>query len=85
MSGGVNQVIFEKLKSMIAEEFGVAEDEITLETSFKEDLNADSLDLVELSMAIEEEFDLGEIGDEAMDLIKTVGDAVEFIKARVGE
>ena len=49
-------MIFEKLKSLIAEQFNVDEDSITMETSFADDLNADSVDLVDLSMALEEEY-----------------------------
>jgi acyl carrier protein len=72
------QGIFEKVKSIIAEQLGVAEEELTPETSF-EDLNADSLDIVELIMALEEEFDL-EIPDEEAEKIQTVGEIVEYIK-----
>jgi len=69
---------FEKVKAIVAEQLGVEEADITLETSF-DDLNADSLDVVELIMALEEEFDI-EIPDEDAEKIKTVGDAVEYIK-----
>jgi acyl carrier protein len=58
---------------------GVEEDEVTLESSFIDDLGADSLDIVELIMALEEEFDL-EIPDSEAEKIATVGDAVEYIK-----
>jgi len=70
--------ILEKVKSIVAEQLGVDAGEISLETSF-DDLNADSLDVVELIMALEEEFDI-EIPDEDAEKIKTVGDAVEYIK-----
>jgi len=76
-------LIYEKLLALITEQFGVDGDAITEETSFMEDLNADSLDLVELIMSIEEEFDLGEIEDDSLDKIKTVGDAVKFVKDRI--
>ncbi|MDP4109120.1 MAG: acyl carrier protein [Bacillota bacterium] len=76
-------MIYEKLLSLITEQFGVDADTITEDTSFAEDLNADSLDLVELMMSIEEEFDLGEIEDDSLDKIKTVGDAVTFVKDRI--
>jgi len=76
-------VIYERLLQLITEQFSVDGDTITEETSFMEDLNADSLDLVELMMSIEEEFDLGEIEDDSLDKIKTVGDAVKFVKDRV--
>ncbi|HHX72493.1 MAG TPA: acyl carrier protein [Clostridiales bacterium] len=72
-------MVFEKVRSIISDQFGVDEDTITLDTSFKEDLNADSLDMVEVIMALEEEFDIGEIEEDAVNNIETVGDAVAFI------
>lgn len=69
-----------KVKNIIAEQLGVGEDEIKFESSFVEDLGADSLDIVELVMAMEEEFDV-EIPDEEAENIKTVGDAVNYINA----
>lgn len=78
-------MIFEKLRGIIAEQFGVEPEEITEETSFVEDLSADSLDLVELVMSVEEDFGLGEVEDETLDDVKTVGDVVSFIKDRIGE
>ncbi|WP_374212499.1 acyl carrier protein [Tissierella sp. MB52-C2] len=69
---------YKKIKEIIATQFNVDEDEITKDTSFKDTLNADSLDLVELVMALEDEFGL-EVEDEDMENIKTVGDAVEYI------
>ena len=71
-------MIFEKLKSLIAEQFNVDEDSITMETSFADDLNADSVDLVDLSMALEEEF-----GEEETASISTVGDLVRFLQGKV--
>lgn len=70
----------DRLINLIAEQFNVDKDIISLETSFKDDLNADSLDLVELIMALEDEFDL-ELEDEVVDDIKTVGDANNYIKS----
>ena len=67
-----------KVKSIIADQLGVGEDEIKPESSFIEDLGADSLDIVELVMAMEEEFEV-EIPDEEAENIKTVGDAVNYI------
>ena len=67
-----------KVKSIIADQLGVGEDEIKLESSFIEDLGADSLDIVELVMAMEEEFEV-EIPDEEAENIKTVGDAINYI------
>lgn len=78
-------MVFEKLAEIISEQFGVAKDDITAETSFVEDLGADSLDLVELVMSIEELFEIGEVEDGAMESIHTVGDVVGFIKTKLGE
>lgn len=68
-----------KIKSIIADQLGVGEDEIKPESSFIEDLGADSLDIVELVMAMEEEFEV-EIPDDEAENIKTVGDAVNYVK-----
>jgi acyl carrier protein len=67
-----------KVKSIIADQLGVGEDEIKPESSFIEDLGADSLDIVELVMAMEEEFEI-EIPDEQAENIKSVGDAINYI------
>jgi len=69
-----------KVKSIIADQLGVGEDEIKPESSFIEDLGADSLDIVELVMAMEEEFEV-EIPDEEAENIKTVGDAINYINS----
>ena len=69
-----------KVKSIIADQLGVGEDEIKAESSFIEDLGADSLDIVELVMAMEEEFEV-EIPDEEAENIKTVGDAINYINS----
>ena len=70
---------FEKLKKIIAEVLNVDPDEITMETTFQDDLGADSLDVYQIIMGIEEEFDI-EIPNEEAEKIVTVGDAVEQIK-----
>lgn len=70
---------FEKIKSVIVDQLGVDESSITMETAFIDDLGADSLDIVELIMGIENEFDM-EIPDEDAETITTVGDAVKYIK-----
>jgi acyl carrier protein len=70
---------FERLKKIIVEQLGVDEEEVTPTASFVEDLNADSLDLVELIMSLEEEFGM-EISDEDAERIQKVSDAVEFIE-----
>lgn len=72
-------MIYEKIRGIISEQFHIDEDEITTDTSFREDLNADSLDLVELIMALEDEFEL-EVDDDDVEKINTVGDAVDYIK-----
>jgi acyl carrier protein len=74
---------FEKVKGIIVEQLGVDEDKVTLDARFKEDLEADSLDLVELIMAFEDEFG-GEISDDEAQQIKTVGQAVDYLKGRMG-
>jgi acyl carrier protein len=71
--------IIDKVKSIIIEQLGVEESEIKMEASFVDDLGADSLDIVELVMALEEEFDL-EIPDEDAEKIRTVGDSVKYIQ-----
>ena len=70
---------FDRLKKLIVEQLGVDEEEVTPTASFVEDLNADSLDLVELIMSLEEEFGV-EISDEDAEKIQKVSDAVEFIE-----
>ena len=70
--------IFDKVKEIIVEQLGADEEDITMAASFRDDLEADSLDLVELIMAFEEEFG-GEISDEEAQKITTVGEAVEYL------
>ena len=74
--------VFEKVKSIIVEQLGVAETSVEMEASFIDDLGADSLDIVELVMALEEEFDM-EIPDSDAEKVVTVGDVVEYIKENV--
>ena len=71
-------MVFEKVKSIVADQLDVEEEKVTAEASITEDLGADSLDVVDLVMSIEEEFDI-EIPDEAVENIKTVGDIVSYI------
>jgi len=73
--------VFEKVKDIIVEKLGVDESEVGRETSFVEDLGADSLDLVELIMALEDEFGV-EISDEEAEKITTVSQAVEYINSK---
>ena len=72
--------IFDRVKTVIIDQLGADEDAVTMEASFIDDLGADSLDIVELVMGLETEFDL-EIPDDKAESIKTVGDAVNYIKA----
>ena len=71
--------IFKTMQDLIAEQFAIDTDEIGMDTSFEEDLGADSVDLVELVMAMEEEFDVGEIDEEDLTGLKTVGDCVRYL------
>ena len=71
--------IFKTMQDLIAEQFAIATDEIGMDSSFVDDLGADSVDLVELVMAMEEEFDVGEIDEEALTGLKTVGDCVRYL------
>ncbi len=73
------EAVFDKVKEIIVEQLGVEEEQVTAEASFIEDLGADSLDIVELIMALEEEFDL-EIPDEDAEKISTVADAIAYIR-----
>ena len=74
-----SEEVLEKVKGIIVEQLGVAENSVTLEASFIDDLGADSLDIVELVMALEEEFDI-EIPDADAEKVVTVGDVVDYIK-----
>src|SRR2546422_11531567 len=76
--------VFERVKNIVVEQLGVAVDEVSPESSFVDDLGADSLDVVELVMALEEEFGV-EIPDEDAEKIATVGEAVKYIEAHMGE
>ena len=71
--------MLEKMKEIIADQLGVSEDEVTLEASFKEDLDADSLDLFELVMALEVEYDV-EIPSDDLAELNTVGDVINYLK-----
>jgi len=82
MSAMSKEDILTKLRPVIAEQLGVDESEVTESASFTEDLNADSLDLVELIMSLEEQFNL-QISDEDAEKITTVGEAVDFIYEKI--
>ncbi|TCT26805.1 acyl carrier protein [Melghiribacillus thermohalophilus] len=74
--------VFDRVKNIIVDRLDVDESKVTMEASFKDDLEADSLDVVELVMELEDEFDM-EISDEEAEKIETVGDAVEYINSRL--
>ncbi|EPR26681.1 Acyl carrier protein [Geobacillus sp. WSUCF1] len=74
--------VLERVTKIIVDRLGVDESQVTLEASFKDDLGADSLDIVELVMELEDEFNM-EISDEEAEKIVTVGDAVNYIKSRL--
>jgi len=77
-----SEEVFEKVKEIIVNQLGVSDTAVTMEASFIDDLGADSLDIVELVMALEEEFDI-EIPDEDAEKAVTVGDVVEYIKDNI--
>ena len=72
-------MIYEKLKSLIAEQFSISEDSVSMDMSFQDDLGADSLDIVELTMAIEEAFYIPEFDEEEVAQLVTVGDVYRFL------
>lgn len=76
--------ILKTMQDLIAEQFAIDTDEISMESSFVDDLGADSVDLVELVMAMEEEFDIGEIDEEDLTALKTVGDCVRYLNGKLG-
>lgn len=76
--------IFKTMQDLITEQFAIDADEISMDSSFVDDLGADSVDLVELVMAMEEEFDIGEIDEEDLAGLKTVGDCVRYLNSKLG-
>jgi len=77
--------IFKTMHGLIAEQFAMEADEITMDSSFVDDLGADSVDLVELVMAMEEEFDIGEIQEDELSALKTVGDCVRYLGGKLSD
>ena len=75
--------IFKTMQDLIAEQFAIDADEISMDSSFVDDLGADSVDLVELVMAMEEEFDIGAIDEEDLAGLKTVGDCVRYLNSKL--
>ena len=77
--------MFDEIARIIAEQFGVEVEDITPDTTFEEDLSADSIDIVELSMALEDEYGIGEMSEDDLATISTVGDLVQYIQSHVEE
>ena len=75
--------IFQTMKELVAEQFAVEPAGLTMDTTFEEDLGADSVDLVELVMAMEEEFEVGEIEEDELGSLKSVGDAVNYLAGKL--
>lgn len=78
-------MIFDRLVPLVAAQFGIKAEDITMETSLTEDLDADSIDVVELMMAVEEEFGISEVEETALEKVKTIGDVVNYIGERVDD
>lgn len=78
-----SEEIFKTMQDLIAEQFAVNADDVTMNSSFEDDLSADSVDLVELVMAMEEEFEIDEIPEEDLLTLKTVGDCVRYLMAKL--
>ncbi len=77
--------ILKIMQDLIAEQFAVEAESVTMSTSFEDDLGADSVDLVELVMGMQEEFGIGEIGEEELADLKTVGDCVNYLSTKLGK
>lgn len=75
-------MVFEKIKALLADQLDADEEDMTMDTNIAKDLGADSLDVVELLMSIEDEFEV-EIPDEEIENIKTIGDLTEYIQNRI--
>lgn len=78
-----SEEIFKTMQDLIAEQFAVNADDVTMTSSFEDDLSADSVDLVELVIAMEEEFEIDEIPEEDLLTLKTVGDCVRYLTAKL--
>ena len=78
-----SEEIFKTMQDLIAEQFAVNADDVTMNSSFEDDLSADSVDLVELVTAMEEEFEIDEIPEEDLLTLKTVGDCVRYLTAKL--
>ncbi|MEY8386782.1 acyl carrier protein [Oscillospiraceae bacterium 38-13] len=80
-----NEEILKTLRELLAEQFAKDPEDITMDTAFEGDLGADSVDLVELVMAMEEEFEIGEIQEDELSGLKTVGDAVNYLAGKLNK
>jgi len=78
-------MVFDKLQQILMKQFAVDEDAVTMDTSFVDDLGADSLDIAEFSMALEEEFDIPELGEDELNSLFTVRDVVGYISEKTGD
>ena len=78
-----HEEIFATLKSLIADQFGISESEVTMATSYEDTLGADSVDLVELSLSMEDAFGLDEFDEEEVAGLKTIGDTVNFLVSKL--
>jgi acyl carrier protein len=79
-----NEEVFSRVRDIIVDNLGVEPDKVTMETRFREDLEADSLDLAELIMDFEDKFEVGDISEEDAMKIETVGDAVNYLASQLG-
>ena len=77
--------IFKTMQELVSEQFAKEADEVQMETSFEEDLGADSVDLVELVMSMEEAFDIGEVQEDELSTLSTVGDCVNFLSGKLDD
>ena len=77
--------IFKTMRELIAEQFAVDAEEVTMDSEFEADLGADSVDIVELAMSVEDTFEVGELPEEVVTTLKTVGDVVNYIAGKLAE
>lgn len=77
--------IFQTMRELIAEQFAVDAEEVTMDSEFEADLGADSVDIVELAMSVEDTFEVGELPEEVVTTLKTVGDVVNYIAGKLAE
>ena len=77
--------IFQTMRELVAEQFAMEPAEVSMETAFEEDLGADSVDLVELVMSMEEAFDIGEVQEDELSGLSTVGDCVNFLTSKLDD